>query len=288
MPVTPSPLRYPGGKTKLYNYIRSILRCNNLSGKTYVEPFAGGSGLSIKLLLKGDVSHIVINDYDFSIFSFWWAILSHTDEFCDLIAKTDISPNEWRKQRKIYFKCDKRDPLALGFSTFYLNRTNISGVINGGLIGGLNQTGPDNMNARFNKDNLIKKIYNIATYKNSITLYNLDAIELISQNILEQFGDLFINFDPPYVKKGAKLYKNFYNETDHRILSRKISEYHKKLVVTYDVCPLVSELYSSFRYAYLDITYSVKNSKKAQEYIFFSDNLIIPNEISIFAPLACR
>lgn len=284
MSTTMSPLRYPGGKTKFYSYVREILECNGLLGQTYIEPFAGGAGLAVKLLLNGDMKRIVINDLDPSIYSFWQSILQYTDDFCNLILETDITPEEWQRQREIYFKQDDTNILELGFATFFLNRTNVSGVIKGGLIGGINQTGTHPMSARFNKENLVDKINKIAAHKEQISVFNLDTQEFLQPRHLRQFYKAFINFDPPYVKKGAKLYKNSFNESDHRILSEKISQCGRKWIVTYDICPLVADLYCDYRYSYLDVTYSVNSSKKAQEYIFFSDNLVIPESIEIIEP----
>ena len=278
MPATLSPLRYPGGKTKFYSYVKALMSCNELIGQTYIEPFAGGAGLAIKLLLNNDVKRIVINDFDQSIYSFWHSILHHTDDFCELISKTEITTAEWQNQREIYFQQDTTKPLELGFATFFLNRTNVSGVIKGGLIGGVEQTGAYPMDARFNKVNLVYKIREIASKKEQITISNLDAQEFLQPQHLRQFYKAFINFDPPYVKKGAKLYKNSFTEFDHRTLSQKISQCGRKWIVTYDICPLIAELYSDYRYSYLDLTYSVNRSKKAQEYIFFSNNLVIPEE----------
>ncbi|NLN47814.1 MAG: DNA adenine methylase [Clostridiales bacterium] len=279
MSTTLSPLRYPGGKTKLYTYVKKLLECNNLIGQTYIEPFAGGAGLAIKLLLNGDVKRIVINDLDVSIYSFWYSILNQTDDFCELIIKTKVTPDEWRRQRNIYLRRNTSDSLSLGFATFFLNRTNVSGIIKGGMIGGNNQQGPNPIDARFNKLNLINKINNIAARKEQIHIFNLDAKELLQSQNLRQFYKVFINFDPPYVKKGAKLYKNSFNEDDHRELAKKIARCERKWIVTYDICPLVAEIYSAYRYSYLDVTYSIRNSKKAKEYIFFSDNLILPEDI---------
>lgn len=50
-----SPLRYPGGKGKMYNQTVKILKENNLIGCTYIEPFAGGANLALNLLFKGQV-----------------------------------------------------------------------------------------------------------------------------------------------------------------------------------------------------------------------------------------
>ena len=286
MPATLSPLRYPGGKTKFYSYVKTLMSCNELIGQTYIEPFAGGAGLAIKLLLNNDVKRIVINDFDQSIYSFWYSVLHHTDDFCELIFKTEVSIPEWQNQREIYFQQDITKQLELGFATFFLNRTNVSGVIKGGIIGGIEQTGAYPIDARFNKKNLIYKIQEIASKKEQIIISNLDAQEFLQPQHLRQFYKSFINFDPPYVKKGAKLYKNSFTESDHRALSQKISQCGRKWIVTYDVCPLIAELYSDYRYSYLDLTYSVNGSKKAQEYIFFSNNLVIPEEekLSITMP----
>ena len=224
-----SPLRYPGGKTKLYNYIRDLLEINNLIGGTYVEPFAGGAGLALKLLVNGDVNKIVINDLDKSIYSIWHSILNRPDDFCSLIDNAKLTISEWMHQRDIYRSEDYSDLLKYGFAAFYLNRTNRSGIINGGVFGGLKQTGNYKLNARFNKDTLIKKIQIIKKHRKSIILFCLDANDLINNSWLKYYRKVFINFDPPYVKKGLELYRNFFNEEDHKILSYNISKCKKKM-----------------------------------------------------------
>ena len=281
MPATVSPLRYPGGKTKFYTYVREILSCNDMLGETYIEPFAGGAGLALKLLLNEDVSRIVINDFDPAIYSFWHSVLYETEAFCELIENAILTTNQWNLQHSIYLESDTSDPLTLGFATFYLNRTNISGVVKGGMIGGQGQNGKYGLDARFNRQALIEKIKTIASHKERIILLNLDARELLQPRQLRKFYKIFINLDPPYVKKGAQLYKNAFSESDHRELCELVKQCRRKWIVTYDVCPLVADLYKSYRSSYLDVTYSIQASKKAKEYIFFSDTLVLPKEIKI-------
>ena len=281
MPNTYSPLRYPGGKTKFYDYVKEILRCNGLLGETYIEPFAGGAGLALKLLLQNDVSRIVINDLDPAIYSFWNSVLRHSEEFCELVFNATLTQEEWKRQREIYLAHDISHPLELGFSTFYLNRTNISGVVKGGLIGGQEQTGKYKLDARFNKEGLIQKISDIAEKKDQIILLNQDAKKLLQPHELRRFYKVFINLDPPYVKKGAQLYKNAFRDADHRELFELVSTCRRKWIVTYDICPLIAGLYQPYRSSYLDVTYSIQASKKAQEYIFFSNNLILPPGIEL-------
>lgn len=274
-----SPLRYPGGKAKLYNTVKKILVSNNLIGGTYVEPFAGGAGLAIKLLLKDDVKRIVLNDIDSAIFCFWNTIVNHTEDFCKYIDKAELTVTEWKRQREIFKKGNCNNEFEFAFSVFYLNRTNISGILNGGVIGGGEQKGNYKIDARFGKEGLKEKIRNIALRKNDIILYNLDAIELLSGNYLKKYRNLFINFDPPYVNKGSQLYKNSFKKEDHIALFNCIDKCTKKWIVTYDVCDFIENLYGEYRRHLIDVTYSAKNKIKKKEYMFFSKNLNIPNEL---------
>lgn len=276
LPTTPSPLRYPGGKTKLYKYIKDIIEENNLLGETYIEPFAGGAGLALKLLLNGDVKRIVINDLDPAIYAFWYAVLNQTNEICNFILNVPITLEEWYKQHSIYINQNSHTQLEVAKATFFLNRTNVSGVIKGGMIGGTKQKGKYKIDARFNRAKLVEKIKKIASYSDKIDLYNLDVIDFIKPSILGRYYKVFINFDPPYVDKGGKLYKNSFTEENHRILRNHISKCNRKWIVTYDICDLVAELYSSFRSSTIDIYYSANGAKKSKEYIFFSNNLILP------------
>lgn len=280
MPSTYTPLRYPGGKTQLYSYVKKILDENNLHG-TYIEPFAGGSGLALKLLIKKDVDRIVINDSDPAIFSIWKAILETPDELCHFIESVPITVEEWEKQKEIYITIHEKPSLELAKAAFFLNRTNISGVIKGGIIGGKAQIGTYKMDARFNRENLIKKIMDIFDCRDHIDVYNFDAIELLQPTVLRHYYKAFINFDPPYVIKGSELYMNSYQEEDHKRLRDAISNCSRKWIVTYDVCPLIEELYGKYRSSYLDINYSANQSRMAKEFVFFSNNLMLPSEIEL-------
>lgn len=280
MPLTPSPLRYPGGKTKLYKYVKSIIEANHLIGETYIEPFAGGSGLALKLLLNNDVKRIVINDLDPAIYAFWYCVLNNPEQMCNFVTTVPITVDEWDKQHNIYANQQDHTQLELAQATLFLNRTNVSGVITGGVIGRRNQTGKYKIDARFNRDELVRKIRVISAQSNKIDLYNLDVVTFL-QNELCHYYKVFINFDPPYVVKGGQLYKNAFTEEDHRVLRNQIAQCNRKWIVTYDVCDLVANLYSEFRGSTVDIYYSANGAKKAKEYIFFSNNLILPKNTTL-------
>lgn len=275
MPVSYSPVRYPGGKAKLYDYVKLLLNANDLIGETYIEPFAGGSGLALKLLMRNDVKRIIINDFDPAIYAFWYCVLNHTEELINKFETTPITLKEWDNQKKIYLDYPN-NTVEYGFATFFLNRTNRSGVIKGGMIGGRSQDGEYTLDARFNKEDLINKILDISERKDQIILENMDAKEMLSSGFLKKYYKTFINFDPPYVVKGSQLYKNSFDEKDHRELYHYIKKCKRKWIVTYDICPLTTELYKDFRHDILDYKYSINEVKDAQEYIFFSDNLELP------------
>ncbi|MBQ3524439.1 MAG: DNA adenine methylase [Clostridia bacterium] len=277
MPTTPSPLRYPGGKTKLYKYVKSLIELNGMMGETYIEPFAGGSGLALKLLINNDVKRIVINDLDPAIYAFWYCVLNKPDEMCNFINTVSLTVDEWDKQRNIYLNQQNYTQLQLAQATLFLNRTNVSGVITGGVIGKRDQTGNYKMDARFKRDELVQKIRTISDLSDRIVLYNMDAVNFL-QNELRHYYKAFINFDPPYVVKGGQLYKNSFSEADHRTLRDQIARCNRKWIVTYDVCDLVANLYSKFRGSTIDIYYSANGAKKEKEYIFFSNNMLLPPE----------
>ena len=194
-----SPLRYPGGKSKITPFVSLLIEKSNLDECTYVEPFAGGAGVALSLLFDGTVTNIVINDYDKAIYSMWKAILEETEAFINLVQTAPLTIDEWRKQKQIYNNQNKKYSLELGFATFYLNRTNRSGILAAGPIGGYKQTGNYLMDARYNREVLIKRIKKIAEYKSHIHLYNKD-IESFMKNYLPKYlRNAFVYFDPPYV-----------------------------------------------------------------------------------------
>jgi DNA adenine methylase len=181
-----SPLRYPGGKACMLRLMTRVIVENDMLRCQYAEPYAGGCGLALSLLYDGVVPDIHINDIDPAIWSFWYSILNEKDKLINLISKVDISVSEWEKQKEIYEFNDIEDPVELGFSAFFLNRTNRSGIIKGaGMIGGKDQSGSYKMDCRFNKLDLIRKIERINGYKKRIKLYNLDALDFMDKQFPE-------------------------------------------------------------------------------------------------------
>ncbi|MCI3878795.1 DNA adenine methylase [Acinetobacter higginsii] len=281
MAITPSPLRYPGGKTAILPMVSTFINDNNLNSYHYVEPYAGGAGLALSLLFKNYVSHIHLNDLDLSIWSFWHSILFKTDDFIGLINSTEITINEWHKQKYIQTIKNDVDTLTLGFSTFFLNRTNRSGIIQkAGVIGGLEQKSKYPLDCRFNKKSLISKIEKIAQYKEFIHLYNMDAINFIGE-IEEKVENRFFCIDPPYFKKGQSLYTNFYSPDDHEILSEVIKKIEGKWILTYDNTIEIKKLYSSLPQYNFNLNYTAAEKRKGTELLITCPNFIISHSLNL-------
>lgn len=275
MPVTDSPLRYPGGKTQLSGFVIDLMRENDLFYGAYVEPFAGGAGIAWKLLLENYVSEVVINDIDASVYSFWASVLRHTDELCERIESTPVTIEEWQRQRLVQSQSRARI-VDLGFSTFFLNRTNRSGILKAGVIGGVRQDGNYLLDCRFNKPDLINKIRRIAMYKDQVRLTKLDAKAFLQSVPKLVTKRCLINIDPPYYKRGPELYCSFYNHDDHAELSRAVKKLRRPWMLTYDDAPEIAQLYSSLRTYRKELNYSAQTKRVGVELLVLANGLELP------------
>lgn len=272
--VTISPLRYPGGKGSLYSVLKSFIRVNDLTQGTYVEPYAGGAGVALAQLVTGHVQRIVINDLDPAIFAFWSAVVTEPTRFSEQITKADLTVKEWSRQKEVYLS-GSADQFELGFATFYLNRTNRSGVLNGGPIGGMDQTGNYKIDARFSKEVLSERIRIIGLHSRMISVTNTDGIKVIKEYACRE--DAFIYTDPPYFNKAGSLYLNSFNGNDHAALAECLNSCPgAKWVLTYDNVPQVRVLYQHRRSTLYSMNYSAHRAVRAQEIMVFSDGLILP------------
>ena len=263
-----SPLRYPGGKSKIYVKVKNLIETNTLGDRTYVEPFAGGFGIGIGLLSDDIVQSVVLNDFDSHIYHFWYSVLHHTEALLKRITDIPITLEEREKQKAIY-RDSSADQVSDGFATLFLNRVNFSGVINGGPIGGLTQNGAYKIDCRFNKSEIVKKIERIALLKNRIEIYNSDASELITVHLQDKISTSFFNIDPPYVKKGQRLYANYLKEEDHRSLERIITQHlgETRWIVTYDDCDLIRDIYKQYHITEYGIQHNAGGSTQGKEIV---------------------
>ncbi len=280
-----SPLRYPGGKACLSGFISNLARENGLVGGTYCELYAGGAGAALNMLFDGTFDQIHINDADYSIFAFWFSILNHSEEFITRLRNVPVTIAEWHIQKNIYLQGRNADIIDLGFSTFFLNRTNRSGIIHkAGPIGGQDQNGNYLIDVRFNKEELVKRIEKIAAASDRIMLTNEDAVAIIRNlnDFHPDMDELFVYLDPPYYNKGKLLYLNNYDHFNHQTLAAAIENLvDVSWLISYDNVPQIIEMYQGYRMSTFNLNYTLQSKRFGSELLVFSPNLAVGNEIQV-------
>ncbi|KRF23796.1 DNA adenine methylase [Phycicoccus sp. Soil803] len=270
----PSPLRYPGGKASLADFFETVIDSLGLDKPTYVEPYAGGAGAGLDLLYRGVVSRIVINDLDKSIYAVWASMLNETDAFLERLESTPLTVDEWKRQREVYRARDDNriEPLDLGFATFYLNRTNRSGVLRGGIIGGLEQSGTYTMDARFNRDGLRARIERLAEYRSKVLISHQDGVVRLRHWLPKE--NVFAYVDPPYFAKGSFLYLNSFNNRQHEDLATLLNaKADANWVLTYDLAEEIKALYRARTTQHFSLHYSAHRREVASELMVISNTV---------------
>lgn len=272
-----SPLRYPGGKSMLTNFMKLVIQKNDLYDCVYVEPYAGGAAIALNLLFSEYARKIIINDLDYSIFSFWYSVVNHAKEMSEMIKKTPVTTETWNQQKEIHQNARDHTLLEMGFSTFFLNRTNRSGIIEGGVIGGKEQNGKWKMDARYNKKDLIQRINRISIYRKRIEICNMDACQLIDKRRNKLPSSTLFYIDPPYYIKGKELYHHHYGHNNHILVRDTIKKINsQKWILTYDDVPEISELYEDYRQVKYYLNYSAQKKRVGREIMIFDDDISIP------------
>jgi DNA adenine methylase len=265
---TASPLRYPGGKSALAGLFADLITNLGIRNCTYVEPYAGGAGAGIALLREGIVKRLVVNDIDPAVYSFWAQIVDHNQAFIDWLTEVPLTLDEWCRQREVY-RSRSTNQAALGRAFFYLNRTNRSGILNAGVIGGHAQSGRYKIDARFNRETLAGRVGVIGNLRSAIEVTSLDGRTVIQQHAKRKSSFLYI--DPPYVRAGSQLYLNAFAARDHEALAevvRRIGKAH--WLMTYDESPFIERLYAGHFQGRLGLSYSARYPGKAAELLLAS------------------
>lgn len=274
-----TPLRYPGGKGKFAHFVKTIFENNNLLDGHYAEPYAGGAGVALELLFHEYASNIHINDYDPAVYAFWISAVNHTDELCKLIADADVTMDNWHKYKAIMDHSGEVSTLDLAMATFFLNRTNRSGILKAGVIGGKSQLGKWKLDVRFNKQDLIRRIDLVGRYKNRIKVYNLDATEFLATVVPQLPQKSLTYLDPPYYVKGSGLYRNFYNHDNHVEIASTLGHVNHPWIVSYDNAPEIKEIYSQYRQDEYFLSYTAQEKRKGSEVMIYGPMIKAPSHV---------
>lgn len=280
-----SPLRYPGGKGAFLPYFLELVKLNDLEGGKYFEPFAGGAGVGLGLLSHNAVSDIFLNDADYHIYSFWFSVLNENERFIDATLDAEITIPNWLKHKEIYTEPKKYSTFEVGFSVFYLNRCNRSGILAGaGPIGGYGQAGKWRIEARFNQFDLSLRIREIGKLKANIHIANMDAVDFLKSTLPRgnKREQSLIYVDPPYVSAGQRLYLNQYSDEDHKCLAAYLVKHTSlKWIATYDDSQLIRKLYCSCQKWLFTLGYSLQSKQRGTELLLAPKGLQLPEKSAL-------
>ena len=276
-----TPLRYPGGKARFAPLIADVLRENELIGGHYFEPYAGGAGVALTLLIDGLVEQVHINDADPAVAGFWRVAVSDSSKLVDMVANEPVTMDAWMHWRSVMLRKVNATALERGFATLFMNRTNHSGILKGGVIGGREQSGAYKLDARFLREQLCSRLELIGRHGGAIHVYEEDAYELLVRS--SQFlPDKSLSYlDPPYYVKGSGLYRNFYAHADHVQIAQLLSSSHfrRPWAVSYDNVEEIREMYAYARSFAYGLNYTAQRRYVGSEVMFFSDYLKLPKEL---------
>ncbi|MEQ2527615.1 DNA adenine methylase [Bacillaceae bacterium CLA-AA-H227] len=239
-----SPYRYPGGKSRIVEYLYSHLQ--EKKSKKIVSPYTGGGSFELAMLNAGVVDQLHLNDLDTGVFSFWWLMKHYPYEIIDRL-KTE------QPTHKAYFKAqdvinsdyEGVDMVEAAWSSLLVNRLAYSGVPKANPLGGKKGTVKDLL-SRWNPEELIRRIEKIHSLSDHIVVTQENAINLIEEAYWSDDSTIFL--DPPYVKKGKDIYHCYYTEKDHRELAVLLDSLHvgcpgADIIVTYDYSTWLDNLY---------------------------------------------
>lgn len=262
-----SPLRYPGGKANLINFVVEFLEANRLYPETFVEPYAGGASISLGLLSKGVVKKVLLVERDPLVFSFWRAVFEEPEKLCELIADAEIDIDSWERQREWLSaeKPDAKNFVEMGFAALFLNRTAFSGIMHAGPIGGYSQSSVYDISCRFYRESLVQRIREISNFSDLVSVCHSDGMKEIK---VREGSDCFFYVDPPYYLQGQRLYRHHFYKIDHILLSRVLQETDCPFLLSYDEHDFIRELYSWASSFDLRLAYAAKVRRVAAELLF--------------------
>ncbi|MNM21183.1 D12 class N6 adenine-specific DNA methyltransferase [compost metagenome] len=281
-----TPLRYPGGKGRFAPYVAEIMRANDLSGGHYLEPYAGGAGVALILLFDGIASDVHINDADPAIRDFWIAATRHTSTLIQMVESEPVTMEAWHHWRSVLFGSTETDLVGRGFATLFMNRTNRSGILKAGVIGGKAQAGEYKLDARYMRDALAARIAKIGEYSKHIHVYGEDALALLARcaDFLPERSLIYL--DPPYYIKGQGLYRNFYEHDDHLAIARQLQSpnFPRPWIVSYDDAPEIRAMYAPSQGMGYGLRYTAHSRYIGSEVMFFGDKLKnVPTNLPVAA-----
>lgn len=244
-----SPLRYPGSKRRLANYIAHTLELNDLEPQLYVEPFAGGASVALQLLTEERVEQIILADLDPLVAAFWQTVFWDTEWLVHRVRRIAVTVRNWRH----FHRAIPRTRRERAIACLFLNRTSYSGIMahDAGPIGGYQQASAYAIDCRFPRERLVDRIRAVGALRDRVahvwscswqqTLARVERMQAVGTLPKR---DAFYYLDPPFFEKASALYAKWFTDDDHKTFRDRVLRIRRaKWLISYDAAPRVRELY---------------------------------------------
>lgn len=238
-----SPLRYPGGK----NRVAKMLLEHMPPHTDYREIFAGGAALFFS---KPRVKKNWLNDLHPGLCAFYRAVQKHFDQFAALCRQQDGSLrarfDEWAARRDLMDATGDEMLVERAVQYYFLNRT----VWGGRVVYDPRRKSRLYFSNPSGWSNLEKKLAHLSAISEKLRGVKITC-DGYQKCLAGATADTLIYADPPYFRESVghitdRLYDKSFDYDCHRKLAALLKKTKAKVMVSYDDCPEIRELYKSW------------------------------------------
>lgn len=222
-----SPLRYPGGKSKLIDFVGEEINPEQL--QTVVSPFTGGGSVEWALLESGLTTHLVLNDKDPDVSNFWSTVVHQPKQLIHYIEQYPLSESLYQKAHSYMTTATHNvtDNVEKAFLFLINNRCSFSGIYNAGRMGGKNGS-LAKLSQRYNPTTLIRQINTLTKLVDAkhitVEVFNQSYEDIIEDYAWSKHTTLFI--DPPYItEQASSIYRHSFNDDHHHALFSQLNNF---------------------------------------------------------------
>jgi site-specific DNA-adenine methylase len=243
MGLIKTPIRYPGGKSRMTKFLDKFVPDEHLWTE-YREPFLGGASMLLWMRQKYPDRHCWVNDKYYNLYCFWVSMRDHSDVLQAKISHLKNQYPDKESGRELFAICndvlrqsDIYDPVDLATCFYIVNKTSFSGLTQD------SRYAPMAYDQNFGWG-VIQKFPLVSALLQGVKITHLDYTELLSDS-----EGTFIYLDPPYDIKyslyggnNGHLHRGF----DHISLSALLHSARSRWMLSYNDNPAIRELYAGF------------------------------------------
>lgn len=254
--MTPSPLRYPGGKTRAIKILEPIVKQRFPTQKTFLSPFLGGG--SFELHMMGLGYKLITNDLFKPLYIFW-RMCKEQPVALQALIKTYMPMTKEKFTAIRQNIVTDTEMLSIAAKYFVINRSSFSGST---FCGGYSAESGEK---RFT-ENSVRKIG--ALDLSGLILENKDCLDFIRSYL--QTTDTILFLDPPYYistyiyGRDGDMHEGF----NHIGLMELLKE-RTDWILCYNDCQAIRDLYKHCKIEKVSWAYGMNSTKESSEILIF-------------------